>query len=286
MKKSLSFLLISTLLFCSLSVTTSANITIYGPNGAQTFEEKHGEYKGFVYSYYDFDNTVSITNYKGKKTEVTVPKKIKGKKVANITGYGKIKKLHVPNGIRVSYISTAKNLKKITVNKTNKLYTVKNNLLLNNDKTILYGCLSRNKNPKIPATVKTIEVNAFSRCKSLKTISIPDSVTVILPSAFSDCKNLKRVKLSKNLKSIHDIFDGCKSLKKLKIPKSVESISASAMFGCDSLEKVYIYNKDCKIFYDKDFIVPIPKHTTIYGYKGSRAQKYAKRNGNKFVILK
>lgn len=318
----LSVLMIVLILISAFSMPASAyGITYY-------------KYKGFVYTDDDVTskNSVRITNYKGKKTKVTIPTKIKGKKVQSISGYGKIKQLHIPNGIDVLYIAKAKNLKKITVSKTNKKYSVKNNLLLNKNKTVLYGCPRGNSNPKIPSTVKTIDgrafygakfkeitllqnvknigtaafayckklvdiklskalnkigTEAFTGCTSLKSITIPDSVTSIGIFAFSHCKNLESVKLSENIKFLDTVFNGCESLKELEIPKSVTKIADMAMYDCKSLEKVYIYNKNCKIYYEADggILNAIPKTATIYGYKGSTAEKYANKNGNIFIEL-
>ncbi len=292
-------------------------------------------FKGFVYTDNDVkDGCVRITNYKGKKTKVTIPKKIKGKKVVQMTGFGKIKQLHIPDGIQVMYIAKAKKLKKITVNKSNKKYSVKNNLLLNKKKTILYGCPRKNTNPKIPSTVKTIEHSAFTGatfekiklpnnlktigiyafanckklesielpsklkniegqafwgCNSLKEVKIPDSVTAMGSFVFGECKNLKKVTLGKGMKYLNDTFFYSK-LKEVEIPETVERINGSAFSEFDPIESVYIYNKNCKIYYNEfteDIIFcAIPENVTIYGYEHSTAQKYAKKNGNEFVVLK
>ena len=321
MKKLLSILLVLIIVISCFSVVASSA----GMN--------YKRYNGFVYSDFDAkDGYVIITNYKGSKERVTIPTKIKGKKVQCMTHYGKIKYLHIPDGVEALYIAKAKNLKKVTVSKTHKKYTVKNNLLLNKKKTILYGCPRANTNPKIPKSVKVIasdaffgakiksiklpnkvkriETRAFSDCKNLKKITfnkglkkignqafwkcknltsvvIPNSVTQIGSFAFSFCDKLESVKLSNKLKTLSDSFMNCKSLKMLKVPKSVEKIAGEALQCCDSLEKVYIYNPKCKLTIDTDDPLwnSIPETVTIYGYKNSTAQKYAKKIGNKFIEL-
>ena len=60
-------------------------------------------------------------------------------------------------------------------------------------------------------------------------------------------------------------FLGCTSLKCITIPKKVVSIGKKA-FGYKS------YSKKIKCF-------------TIKGYKGTAAEKYAKKNGFKFIAL-
>ena len=323
MKRLLSLILVSVFLICSIPFTANAEVI------------KYHNYNGFVYTNHDVvGGNVKITNYKGDKTKITIPTEIDGKKVESMTGFGKIKQLHIPDGVKVLSIAKAKNLEKVTVNKTNKKYSVKNNLLLNKEKTVLYGCPRKNTNPKIPKTVKTIEYNAFygstikkinlpknlkiigrsafanckklesikfpnklktiadgafKNCDSLKSVKIPNSVKRLGFLAFSDCKKLEKVTLSKNIKYLDSVFNSCESLKEIKIPKKVAEIESVALQGCKSLEKVYIYNKNCKIYREKDdeykTLNAIPEHVTIYGYKGSTAQKYAKKNGNKFVKL-
>ncbi len=102
---------------------------------------------------------------------------------------------------------------------------------------------------KIPNSVKRIEECAFFRCESLKTINIPESVTSIGEEAFY----------------------GCTSLKSITIPSNVKSIGKAA-FG---------YKR-----YEEHIAVEKVTGFTIYGAKGSTAEKYAKDNGFKFVPIR
>ena len=127
-----------------------------------------------------------------------------------------------------------------------------------------FNCLI--KSVKIPNTVKTIGADAFWHCTSIKKISIPNSVKSIANDAFGECKNLSKVKLSRKLKTIKSFaFSDCPKLKKITIPKSVKKIGKKA-FGYKS------YSKRIKCF-------------TIKGYKGTAAEKYAKKNKFKFVAI-
>ena len=122
---------------------------------------------------------------------------------------------------------------------------------------------------KIPNRVKRIEEGAFFRCESLKTINIPESVTSIGDAAFKRCIKLTSVTIPNSVKSIgEEAFYGCTSLKSITIPSTVKSIGEAA-FGYKTYE---IPNAVKKV-----------TGFTIYGAKGTAAEKYAKKNGFKFV---
>lgn len=81
-------------------------------------------------------------------------------------------------------------------------------------------------------------------------------------------------------------FDYTPSLKKVVVAKTVESIGEEAFRFCGGSE-IYIYNPDCDIFGlndDYDEGQTITSHT-IYGYKNSTAESYAKKYDIKFVSL-
>lgn len=112
----------------------------------------------------------------------------------------------------------------------------------------------------------------FIDCPNLSWMEIPDSVESISYSAFSECKSLSNVHLPKNLKNIgRTAFFKCENLKYVIIPRSVEEIGTAA-FGY----KDYDFDKDTGTLYD-DFI--------IYGYKGTEAESYAKKNNITFIDL-
>jgi len=105
--------------------------------------------------------------------------------------------------------------------------------------TLLVGCM----NTVIPGTVKKIGDKAFSRCRSLTSISIPESVTSIGSYAFRYCSGLTAITIPGGVTSIeHDTFYGCSGLKTVTIPNGVTSIGSEAFSGCSKLESVSIPN--------------------------------------------
>lgn len=366
-----SSMIIAVIVFsCLFSVFTSAEIFHYGIDN------------GFKYNSH-VKRHVYIINYVGKKRNVTIPKKVDGLKVKSMDGFGRIEKLHIPAGVEVSNLPYAKKLKKITVSKKHKKYSVRNNLLLNKKRTTLISSLKNNKNPIIPKSVKRIGDKAFASskikeftlpdhinsinnaifvdCKKLESVSLHEKILDLPDGLFSECKNLKNYTINENVRTIGgSVFNNCQSLEKINIPNSVRKIGEYAFQGCKSikeitipfkvtklgsgtfancsslenitfnnnlkvldgysmidgckklkvlhipksvnfighdtlyskyLKKIYIYNKNCEInFAIENKVVYIERpaihpDTTIYGYKGSTAEKYAKKNGNKFVVL-
>lgn len=115
----------------------------------------------------------------------------------------------------------------------------------------------------IPEGVETIGEKAFSKCKSLKSVSFPNSLKVIEKSAFEHCKNLESVDFSfASLDLIGEYaFRCCKKLEGLKVvAKEVgklafcntgikdlqlisKSVCESAFAYCRSLEKAKVYTE-------------------------------------------
>ena len=80
--------------------------------------------------------------------------------------------------------------------------------------------------------VTAIGQDAFSYCKSLRTVTIPESVTSIGASAFQGCTALYSVNLPEGVTSLESsLFSGCTSLHTLDIPENVTSIGSYAFKG-------------------------------------------------------
>ena len=158
----------------------------------------------------------------------------------------------------------------------------------------------------IPTSVTTIDAAAFAGNDKLQSITIPDSVTELGVGAFILCENLTNVTLPNTISSIpYGTFAACVSLKKINIPSSVKtiedeafsmtgfteftvldtitSISARAFSDCENLVKVTIPKTVTKI--DDDIFEGGSEDVTIYGEKGSYAEKYANKNDISFKAI-
>jgi hypothetical protein len=110
----------------------------------------------------------------------------------------------------------------------------------------------------IPESVVTLDTNSmFMDCKQLESVVLPQSVTAIYSNAFKNCIKLKEVDIPDSVTAIqNDVFSGT-AFTSLFIPSGVTMINGNAL-------------RDSKI-------------DTIYGFKDSASETFAKKNGLDFV---
>lgn len=164
--------------------------------------------------------------------------------------------------------------------------------------------------------VTAISNNAFSNCKTLKSIKISDSINKLGEAVFMYCENLSDVTLPKNIKTIPaNLFCGCTNLTNVTIPTGVTKIDGGA-FSETGVADVVIPNTVTEIWYgvfsdcpnlktvtipssvtflgddgngDELFVwdmegEPLKNRITLYVEKGSYAEEYAKKENIKYVI--
>lgn len=113
--------------------------------------------------------------------------------------------------------------------------------------------------------ISEIGEGAFYGCDELNRIDLPNNITSIGVESFAECEKLDQISLPEKLEKIgEEAFIGTK-IKTITIPKSVKIIG----------EKSFGYNSYCKKM----------KNVSIKGYKGTAAEKYAKKNKFKFIAL-
>jgi len=100
----------------------------------------------------------------------------------------------------------------------------------------------------IAPNVETIEIMAFYKCKSLKSITAP-KVKTIEEHAFNSCESLESIQIN-NVENIEgEAFKNCSKLKSIELPSSV-NIGEDSFNYCDALNHVKIrYNIDKRIYY-------------------------------------
>ena len=142
----------------------------------------------------------------------------------------------------------------------NKHLSQKGGVLFDKKKTKIYCYLSskETKEYKMPSTVKSVSKYSFVGNKHLKKLTFSDKVKKI-PFHIFDKSNIKHLVLSKSVEKVLDIPNR-KTLKTLTVKNKNCSLGALGRTGW--------------------------KSTTIYGYKNSTAQTFAKKAKLKFVKLK
>lgn len=215
-------------------------------------------------------------------------------------------------------------IKTITVSSKNKNYSSYNGALYNKKKTTLIYYPVAKTNLKLakgtkkigayafadsklnkvtlPSTVTSLGAHAFANSKLTK-IVIPSTVTSLGVNAFEG-SNIKQISLPGKIKTIPKYcFSHCTKLKNVKIPNSITKISEGAFWGTD-ISSIDLPNGLKSIGFralDSDSLkcITIPSSVTsieylsdpegticdcIAGYKGTAAEKYAKKEGIKFIV--
>ena len=126
-------------------------------------------------------------------------------------------------------------------------------VIINNQLLNYYG---NSEDVIIPEGVITISTDAFSKNRTIRSVTCPSSLHKIGISAFSDCVNLSDIKLSNKIGYISNhAFSGCESLLSVELPDSIELIGRNAF----DQETTVIYNGN------NPFIIDLIKnHFTKY----------------------
>lgn len=142
----------------------------------------------------------------------------------------------------------------------------------------------------IPGSVVAIGSNAFSHCTGLAGVTIPDSVSYIGAAAFSNCTSLTRITIPPGVTSIADsAFFSCTGLTGVILPNNVTSIGSAAFMGCGKLTDITLPAKVTSIgqwaFRDCTGLtgVSIPASVTSIqtaAFKGCKGLKAALFQGN------
>lgn len=88
---------------------------------------------------------------------------------------------------------------------------------------------------------QSINIFAFSECRSLEKVVLSDTVETISPYAFYNCIALRSVVLPPTITTLPaSIFQRCYSLREINIPATVTSIGAMAFADCHSLYRIHL----------------------------------------------
>lgn len=89
--------------------------------------------------------------------------------------------------------------------------------------------------------VTNVGKNAFSKMKSITTVSLGKTVIKISDGAFYNCTGLKKVVMGDNVTDIgSDAFRECTGLSDIKMSETLVNIGWYAFYNCKSLHRLYI----------------------------------------------
>lgn len=89
--------------------------------------------------------------------------------------------------------------------------------------------------------VDSINYDAFSELKHLKSVEIGDNVKYIGSSAFSNCESLTSVSIGNGITSLEESFYGCINLTSITLGKNVNNITCSAFYDCKKIQNITCY---------------------------------------------
>ena len=132
----------------------------------------------------------------------------------------------------------------------------------------------------LPDTVKAIRYNGFRGCTRLSRINIPASLEVVGGWAFAHT-GIKEMIFTDTLKKLeYGAFNTCIKLETVVLPENIVFLDKDTFRSCSRLTRVTIPSKDIDI--DIKAFDEGSKKLTIYGVKGSYAEKYANAMGINF----
>lgn len=218
---------------------------------------------------YDFaikiceDNTVELTEYFGKDTNVIIPNNIMGKTVKSLKNW------LFANNTKIQSITIPDSVTKI-------------------GKGAFYNCVEL-KTVTMGSNVTEIGANAFEKCLYLESINLSDNLQTIGDEAFYDCRRLKKLDIPATVTSIgEEAFTNCRSLTSLTIPKGVDKIGDESSLGCGMFENCQNLTEVTipkTVSYIQSNAFDGCKNLTILGSSNSYAKSYAENNNIKFRAI-
>ena len=198
--------------------------------------------------------------------EITLPESLKTIRARALNGCDGLKEIIIPTNVEIIEdiaFAECRNLSKLEVAGGNSKFAIVQDCLIDlAGKRLVQGlgsstipqdgsvttlgqyCFSRMliKAAKIPDSIKTVSVNAFSRCTLLQDVELPSTLTELGDACFSWCSALAKIDLPEGLTTIKTYaFNEC-ALETVVIPSTVTNIMQRA-FGYMSTLKTVTFKK-------------------------------------------
>lgn len=239
------------------------------------------EQDGILYVINDNDEVV-ITDCSDSidKSTISIPDKIDGHPVTMIyyyvfSGLENTKTINIPDSVKVigaEAFAWSNNLQ--TINIPTSVTTIDAAAFAGNNKL---------QSITIPDSVTELGVGAFILCENLTNVTLPNTISSIPYGTFAACVSLKKINISSSVKTIEDEAFSMTGFTEFTVPDTITSIGAGAFSDCENLVKVTIPKTVTKI--GDDIFEGGSEDVTIYGEKGSYAEKYANKNDISFKAI-
>ena len=195
---------------------------------------------------YNYDKTELICYPAGKQdTSFKTPQSVTAIRSNAFTGNDYLTDVTVSgfvNSIGKEVFSECKNLKSATIWDVTSL-----------PQGIFKNCTSL-VTLNLPSQIRklrTVGIQAFYGCTSLKNIAFPVEISQIKAQAFEGCTSLQNVVFPQNnsgsLYIEESAFSGCKSLKSITLPNSTRNIEEKAFYNCTTLAAIKLGDSIQKI---------------------------------------
>lgn len=239
------------------------------------------EQDGILYVIND-NNEVVITGCSDSIDEstISIPDKIDGHPVTMIyyyvfSGLENTKTINIPDSVKVIGSEAFALCDKLqTINIPNSVTTIDAAAFWGNEKL---------QSITIPHSVTELGAGAFMLCENLTNVTLPNTISSIPYGTFAGCVSLKKIDIPSSVKTIEDEAFSMTGFTEFTVPDTVTSIGAGAFSDCENLVKVTIPKTVTKI--GDDIFEGGSEDVTIYGEKGSYAEKYANKNDIPFKAI-
>ena len=195
----------------------SSKLTLYAPYNSDAIDyakSNNIQYliksEDYVYSANN-SSSISIKEYLGTNSNITIPSELDGKKVIAIdenvfAGDKNIQNVTIAQSVTKigkKAFSNCIKLKSVTIPDS----------VTDIDVQAFDGC-SKLTDIVIPKKLKTIPQKMFYKCTALSTIEIPENITKIDNKAFAECTSLSSVTIPSNVIELGEgVFNKCNNLK-------------------------------------------------------------------------
>ena len=208
--------------------------------GSHCYEDKIcticGDHKDYAYTV--SGDGVTITDYRGRDTQVTVPATLQGKPVTAIGGGAfeectQVTKIVLPDTVRsiggYAFAYCYKLEQLVIPQAVNEIGSA---AFMNCEKL---------KEATIPTGVTKIGMDTFFNCYELQQVQFPETLSYIGDYAFGYCEKLTGLQIPDAVSHIGDYaFRGCLALKEVTLPTSLTAINEGAFSCCSKLQRIVI----------------------------------------------